>query len=150
MESPAEVGSELGALIAERLRALGLNQTTLSKRTDGELRQNYISQVIRAEIGVPQGRKAELFREHLAISREDWFRAAGMLDELDKLDDNDIERDQVFALMMAHKQAGPMLLRLKAEASVDEYPALLDEALEHFAVGLGRQLRRRREEGGGA
>jgi hypothetical protein len=45
------------------------------------LRQNYISQVIRGEIDVPGGRKADLFREHLKISRGEWFRAAGMTDD---------------------------------------------------------------------
>lgn len=138
----------VGPLIDERMRVLGLNQTTLSKKTKNELRQNYISQVIRGEIEVPLGRKAELFREFLHISPEDWFRAAGMLDRLDDAPEGD-EPEVILAIMMAHAQAGPMLIRLKAEATVEEYPALFDEALEHFAVGLGRQLRKRREEQGG-
>lgn len=89
----------LGELIDARMRALGLNQTSLSALTKGELRQNYISQVVQGKIERPLGRKAELFRAHLEITREEWYRAAGMLDEAERDDGDDDPLELLFAEM---------------------------------------------------
>lgn len=126
------------------MKLRGYNQTTLANASGGRLGQNYISQLIKKGNQMPRDDKIEAFTELLGLSKADFYAADGRLPEPAH---DDSERGVILGLMMAHPQAGPMLLRLKAEASVEDYPALLDEALEHFAVGLGRTLRRRREIG---
>lgn len=119
----------VGPLVDERMRVLGLNQTSLSALTKNELRQNYISQVIRGEISVPLGRKAELLREHLNISREEWYRAAKMIEE-----EADEERlpsplDEVIAILEADPEVGPQIAEIKRTQT----PRVYREAVEALA-----------------
>lgn len=136
----AEFGARLTGLVLARFptrdafaEAVGMKPT-------------YVSRILKGHVGEPTRATLVRFAEALEMSVPELRRLTGL-----PLDDEAAgdEPDVILALMMAHPQAGPMVIRLKAEASVEDYPGLLEESLEHFAVGLGRQLRKRREEQGG-
>lgn len=110
------------------------------------MKPTYLSRILKGHIEEPTRPVLRRFADGLGMSVPALRRSTGL--PLDEDEEEEDERGIILALMMAHPQAGPMLVRLKAEASVEDYPALLEEALDHFAMGLGRQLRKRREDEG--
>lgn len=137
------------AAFGERLEGLILAQypTRDAFAEKVGMKPTYLSRILKGHIDEPTRPVLRRFADGLGMSVPALRRLTGL--PLDKEEEDEGERGEILAIMLAHHQAGPMLIRLKAEAPAEEYPGLLDEALELFAIGLGRQLRKRREEQGG-
>lgn len=136
-------GERLRNLIESQYPSLRAFGSKVLKDNGEPVEETYISRILNGHVKQPGKPMMRRIASALGMSLSELERATGIA-EPDEDDDSD--RGVILALMMAHHQAGPMLIRLKAEAPVEDYPALLEEALDHFAMGLGRQLRKRRED----
>lgn len=75
------MASTVGELVRKRRLLKGLTQSDLALQTG--LRQAYISQVEKGEIAVPRDHNLDALGSVLDITRQDFYRAAGMLDGME-------------------------------------------------------------------
>ena len=84
----------VGQLVRENRMARGLTQTELAQKTG--LRQTYISQVEKGEIAVPRDHNLDALGSALDLTRQDFYRAAGMLDGIEDAPRTSVEQHVVY------------------------------------------------------
>lgn len=128
----------VGQLVLARMEARGYNQSTLSKASSGRLRQSYISQVVRGDIELPREDKIALFTELLGISREEFYRAAGVL--VDTIE-GDASPDDPLAIMVERVRRDPRMMRDLRRAQEINTPEVFERILAAVADAWRANLR---------